>query len=154
MNFWKVLLLAIVLGVALWFLSPSRAIHDEPGVVEIGYLADDGPNTGAVNDAIRAFETESRQRHAQDPTHPIYRIISGQNASRDFTADPTRFLVSVAGGEPPDVILFDRYAVSEWASRGAFLKLDDFIARGLTSGDPDAIRPENYYKSCWDEVQV
>ncbi len=153
MNFWKVLLIAAALIAALWFLSPSRAIHDEPDVVEIGYLADDGPNTGAVNDAIRAFETESRQRHAQDPTHPIYRIISGQNASRDFTADPTRFLVSVAGGEPPDIILFDRYAVSEWASRGAFLKLDDFIARGLTSGDPDAIRPENYYKSCWDEVR-
>ncbi len=49
--------------------------------------------------------------------------------------------------------MFDRYAISEWAARGAFLKLDDFIARSLTSGDANAIRPENYYKSCWDEVR-
>ena len=152
MNFCKALLVLLFLGLALWFLSPSRAIHDQPGVVEISYLADNGPNSAAVDDAIRVFETDSQQRHAQDPSHPIYRVIRGQNASRDFTADPTRLLVSVAGGQPPDLILFDRYAVSEWAARGAFLKLDDFIARGLTSGDADAIRRENYYKSCWDEV--
>ncbi|HEX8280042.1 MAG TPA: extracellular solute-binding protein, partial [Chthoniobacterales bacterium] len=78
--------------------------------------------------------------------------MHGQNASRDLTADPTRFLVSVAGGEPPDLILFDRYAVSEWAARGAFAKLDDFLAREAASDNPEPIRAENYYKSCWDEV--
>ena len=58
----------------------------------------------------------------------------------------------MAGGQPPDLILFDRYAVSEWAARGAFMKLDPFLAREETSGEPDAIRPENYYRSCWEEV--
>ena len=58
----------------------------------------------------------------------------------------------MAGGQPPDLILFDRYAVSEWAARGAFMKLDPFLAGEATSGDPDAIRPENYYRSCWEEV--
>ena len=99
-----------------------------------------------------AFEAESRELHEKDPRHPIYRVITGQSASRDQTADPTRFLVSVAGGEPPDLILFDRYAVSEWAARGAFIKLDPFLAREAQSRDPDAIRPENYYRSCWEEV--
>src|SRR5450755_163901 len=143
MKLWKALLLVFALGLLLWFLSPTRAIHDETGVVEISYLGDNGPNSGAVDDAIRAFENESRQRHTQDEKQPIYRVIRGQNASRDLTADPTRFLVSVAGGQPPDVILFDRYAVSEWAARGAFSKLDDFIVHDASSENPDAIRPEN-----------
>ncbi|MFN2477234.1 MAG: extracellular solute-binding protein, partial [Chthoniobacterales bacterium] len=152
MQLWKALLAALALAIGLWFLSPSRAIHHERGVVEITYFADNGPNSAAVDDAIRAFETESRQAHAADPARPIYQVIRSQNASRDMTADPTRFLVSVAGGQPPDLILFDRYAVSEWAARGAFTKLDDFIAREAASGAADAIKPENYYNSAWDEV--
>src|SRR5439155_53717 len=87
-----------------------------------------------------------------DPAHPIYKIIKGQTASRGPTADPTRFLFSLAERMPPDFILFDRYAVSEWAARGAFTKLDEFVARESLNPAPDAIRPENFYKSCWDEV--
>src|SRR2546430_15832078 len=94
----------------------------------------------------------SQAAHEENPAHPIYKIIKGQTASRDPTADPTRFLVSVAGGSPPDLILFDRYAVSEWAARGAFTKLDEFVGRESNNPAPDAIRPENFYKSCWDEV--
>ncbi|HEX8679374.1 MAG TPA: extracellular solute-binding protein, partial [Chthoniobacterales bacterium] len=153
MNVWKALALALVLGAALWFLNPSRALQPaEEGVVEITYLGQSGPEAAALDDAFRLFERESRQRHARDPSQPIYRIVTGQNASRDQTADPTRFLVSVAGGAPPDLIRFDRYAVSEWAARGAFAKLDEFVAGDVSSDDPAAIRPENYYRSCWDEV--
>ncbi len=111
-----------------------------------------GPISGPVDDAIREFEQESRRAHAAEPSRPIYRVVSGQNASRDQTADPTRFLVSVAGGMPPDVIVFDRYAVSEWASRGTFESLDEYIQRDIGAGRPDAIRPEDFYKSCWDEA--
>ena len=121
-------------------------------MVELNYTGDAGANGAVMDDAFRAFEAQSRELHKKDPRHPIYRVINGQSASRDQTADPTRFLVSVAGGQPPDVILFDRYAVSEWAARGAFTKLDPFLAREAASADPDAIRPENYYRSCWEEV--
>src|SRR5207237_357810 len=40
----------------------------------------------------------------------------------------------------------------EWAARGAFAKLDDFVAADSASDDPAAVRMENFYKSCWDEV--
>src|SRR5258708_29160387 len=121
MNAWKTVATLLVLGVALWFLSPNRAIAPpEPGVVAIAYLGQGGADAAAMNDALRIFEAESGAAHARDPSHPIYRIVTGQNASRDQTADPTRFLVSVAGGMPPDLIRFDRYAISEWAARGAF----------------------------------
>jgi ABC-type sugar transport system permease subunit/ABC-type glycerol-3-phosphate transport system substrate-binding protein len=150
---WKLLLGAFLLLGALWFLNPERGIErNERSVVEIAYLGESGPEAASVEDAMREFETQSRIAHQNNPTHPIYRIVTGQTASRDQTADPTRFLVSVAGGRPPDLILFDRYAVSEWAARGAFAKLDEFVARESTNPAPDAIRPENFYKSCWDEV--
>ena len=173
---------AIVLTV-IWLLMPSRTVmHHEEGVVEIHYMGRAGPIQGALEDAIREFERLSRDRHALDPSYPIYRVISGQDASRGQTEDPTRFLVSLAGGMPPDVIDFDRFAISEWASRGAFTPLDDFLARdmsawdawvknpsllppwpGATNEPPRAaggleqaavlpIRQADYYPACWDEA--
>ncbi len=152
MNPWKIALYSALILTALWFLSPSRSAQaPEPGVVEITYMGG-GPISGEVGDAVREFEAMSRRIHEKDPSKPIYRVISGQNASRDQTEDPTRFLVGVAGGLPPDVIRFDRYAVTEWAARGAFADLTEFIERDKASSDPDAIRAEDYFDSCWDEV--
>jgi ABC-type sugar transport system permease subunit/ABC-type glycerol-3-phosphate transport system substrate-binding protein len=154
MSAWKIALYSALILTALWFLSPSRSQQaPEPGVVEITYVGrGGGPVSGALDDAIREFEQESREAHAKDPSKPIYHVVSGQNASRGQTEDPTRFLVSVAGGMPPDVILFDRYAVTEWAARGAFYPLDGFLAKDRASGDPDAIRAEDFFDSCWNEV--
>ncbi len=137
----------------LWLLSPSRSARlSEPGVVEISYMAPGGPIAQPMEDAVREFERASREAHARDPSRPIYRVISGQNASRDQTEDPSRFLVSVAGGMPPDVISFDRYAVSEWAARGAFTPLDPFLEEDLKARHPGAIRRSEFYPACWDEA--
>ena len=111
-----------------------------------------GPVSGPLSDVVRAFEEESRRAHAADPSKPIYRVISGQNASRGMTGDPTRFLLGVAGGMPPDVIYFDRFAVAEWSAREAFHDLTPFIERDMAAGHPDAIRREDYYPATWDEV--
>lgn len=82
--------------------------------------------------------------------HPGVEVVVSQNASRDQTSDPTRFLVSVAGGQPPDMIIFDRYAVAEWAARNAFRPLDDFVE--VERERPDGwILPENFYEAAWDE---
>ena len=119
----------------LWFLNPRAAVQKAlgPGTVEIQFMGNAGPVQGALEDAIREFERLSRKRHAVDPDYPIYRVVSGQNASRNQTEDPTRFLVSLAGGMPPDVIFFDRFAISEWAARGAFTPLDAYVSRDLES---------------------
>ena len=152
MSAWKVALYSAVILTALWFLSPSRSEKaPEPGVVEITYMGG-GPISGELGDAVRAFEEASREAHEKDPSKPVYRVISGQNASQNQTEDPTRFLVGVAGGMPPDVIRFDRYAVTEWAARGAFADLSGFIEQDKTSDDPDAIRAEDFFDSCWNEV--
>jgi multiple sugar transport system permease protein len=123
-GFWGVLLVTV-----LWWLAPQRTLTVEDGAVEIRYMGRGGPIQGALEDAVREFERLSRERHALDPSYPIYRVVSGQDASRGQTEDPTRFLVSLAGGTPPDVIDFDRFAISEWAARGAFTPLDEYVAR-------------------------
>ncbi len=155
MSAWKVALLSALILTGLWVLSPSRSAQaPEPGVVEINLFrrGAGAEERGALDDAVRTFEEDSNRAHEQDPSKPRYRVVSGQNASRNQTEDPTRFLVSVAGGMPPDVIVFDRFAVTEWASRGAFHPLDDFLVRERSGDRPDAIRAEDFYDSCWDEV--
>lgn len=99
-----------------------------------------GPLTQQLSHLLERFERDN----------PGVQIVVGQNASRDQTADPTRFLVSVAGGQPPDMIIFDRYAVAEWAARNAFLPLDEFIAEEAERPDGH-VRPENFYPAAWDE---
>ncbi len=115
---------------ALWFLSPSRSRLDATadGVVEIHYMAPSGPLKDAMEDAVREFEHLSRERHkATNGAYPIYKVVAGQHASQNQVEDPTRFILSLVGGEPPDVIYFDRFALSEWASRGTFRPLGDLV---------------------------
>ena len=77
-----------------------------------------GGMTEDYRDAIERFEQ----------ANPDLEVVVGNAAIRNATDDPQRFLTGVAGGVPPDVIYFDRYAVAEWASRGAFEPLDKYLA--------------------------
>ncbi|HDL77782.1 MAG TPA: extracellular solute-binding protein, partial [Lentisphaerae bacterium] len=145
------LVVTSLLALLLWLLAPHPSPEEAgAGVVEIHYMGPGGPIHGAMEDAIREFERLSQERHRVDPSYPIYKVISGQNASRHQTEDPTRFLVSLAGGTPPDVIFFDRFAISEWAARGAFTPLDGYLERDRQQWDrwqqqlrqdPDALPP-------------
>lgn len=151
----KAIIAGILVLLALWLLYPSRQITPvkDPNVVEIVYMGPAGPLSGAEADVIREFEVRSEKAHELDNSKPIYRVVSGQNASRDQTADPTRFLVSVAGDSSPDVIMFDRYAVAEWAARGGFEPLDDYIARDLAANPPlNTPSPDKFFKPTWDEA--
>ena len=145
---------ALLLSAILWYLYPVRQsdADTDANVVEIIYMAPGGPVEGAMDDAVREFERRSLEAHEADPAKPVYRVISGQNAARDQVADPTRFLVSVAGGVPPDVIYFDRYAVAEWAARGGFVPLDPYIERDLSKGREHTPDLNRFYKSCLDEA--
>src|SRR5690606_22553007 len=139
----------------LWWLYPPRQLSptQQPAdVVELTYMGPSGPLAGAMEDVIREFEAQSERAHAADPSKPIYRVVSGQNAARDQVSDPTRFLVSVAGKSPPDVIEFDRYAVAEWAARGGFEPLDRFIAADLAANRPETPQRAAYFPAAWDEA--
>ena len=151
MGYWKPIIGVAAVVAGLWWLYPSRRLddaHPAGNTVEIMFMGPGGPIQGAMEDIVLEFERASEQNHAKDASKPVYRIIAGQNAARNQVEDPTRFLVSVAGGTPPDVIFFDRYAVAEWAARGGFEPLDGFIARDFGSVDAFASR---FYSPCWEE---
>jgi multiple sugar transport system permease protein len=59
--------------------------------------------------------------------------------------NPQKLMTSIAGGVPPDVIHQDRFTIGDWASRDAFMPLDDFIKR-------DGINPSDFYPACWNEA--
>ncbi len=178
----KIGLYAVVTLTILWMLAPSPSEGEDDGAFEIHYMSPDGPIKDAMEAAVREFELLSKRRHAEDPSYPVYRVVAGQHASRDQVEDPTRFLLSLAGGNPPDVIFFDRFAISEWASKGAFTPLDEYLHEDLQAWDAwqsdtgtpapwpgalpeepraegaaalsgiEPVRQENFYPAAWDET--
>ncbi|MCL5269419.1 MAG: hypothetical protein M1457_02440 [bacterium] len=149
MSFWKTVGLVGVAAVLLWLLAPRRSSDvRDASVQEIIYMGQGAQLQNIFSDMFTAFERHSIEAHRKDPSKPIYRLVLSQQGTSDvdMTADPTRFMISVAGGMPPDVIFFDRFALGEWAVRGAFTPLDPFIEADLKAGRADAIRPGGYYK--------
>ncbi len=70
-------------------------------------------------------------------------------------SDAQKLMTAIAGGDPPDVIMQDRFTIGEWAARGAFLSLNKLIAasqRAETDGRSPAIDPQEFYSACWMEA--
>ncbi len=116
MNFWKFITVTLIAGLLLWFLYPSQDTETKKDVTELtiwapGYFLPELTFIG------KYFEKE----------HPEYKVIIGQSASRNMSSDNQRFLCSVAGGVPPDIIMFGRNAIIEWAARGAFESLNKYL---------------------------
>ncbi len=59
--------------------------------------------------------------------------------------DAQKLLTAVAGGDPPQVVIQDRFTVGQFASRGAFMALDEFLEKSGLSGD-------DFYASAWNEA--
>ena len=106
----------------------------------------------ASQDLIQAFE---KMHDGSDGTTPI-KIVMGQSATVDRQDDPQRLLTAVAGGAPPDVVFFDRFAVGEWANRNALIPLQEFLDADLRERpeDPLTLHPETFFTPCWEEANL
>ncbi len=134
-----VLLVAVsLLGAYLLYPKPAAKATGS-GVTEITYWT-----VPEFMDPIKPVLEEFERRN------PQYKVMMGTASVRDVAGDPTRFLLGVAGQVPPDVIFFDRFAIVEWASRGAFADLTPLIAADQSSFD--AIKEENYFPPTWKEA--
>ncbi len=105
--------------------------------------------TGDKADPLRTVAELFETKHQNDPDGG-YRVLVGSGTVLNSTEDSSRFLLGVAGGSPPDLMYYDRFAVVSHASRGAFEDLTPLIERDKNL--PDAIRPERYYASMWNET--
>jgi ABC-type glycerol-3-phosphate transport system substrate-binding protein len=82
--------------------------------------------------------------HQFEQENPQYKVIVSSSAERDTTSDGQRLLCAVAGGVPPDVYFFARFATGEWASRNALTDLGPMLA-AQDPNDPHRINLDEYY---------
>ncbi|BFH64434.1 ABC transporter substrate-binding protein [Paenibacillus azoreducens] len=113
--------------------SNSAGSGDKPGVTTVtmwhGLTSIDLEN---MNKVVTAFEEKN-------PTIKMNLVYTESSEGSD-----QKLLTAVAGGNPPDVALFDRFKVGTWAAQGS---LTDLSSMAETSG----IRREMYYPFAWDE---
>ena len=64
--------------------------------------------------------------------------------------NPQKLMTSIVGKTPPDLINQDRFTIGDWASRDTFMDLTALIERDRDR--PGGIRPEDFYKPCWEEA--
>ena len=84
------------------------------------------------------------QAKAFEKTHPDIEVVMGSPGGHGGM-DQQKLMTAIAGGYAPDVVWQDRFMISDWASRDAFIPLDDFIKR-------DHINPADYYEATWKEA--
>jgi multiple sugar transport system permease protein len=82
--------------------------------------------------------------HRFERKFPQYRVVMSRAAARDLTGDAQRLMSAIAGGVPPDVVFFDRFAIGEWAARGALTDLKPFLD-AQDSNDSNRLDLSQYY---------
>ena len=83
--------------------------------------------------------------------HPQYRVTSATATARDLVGDAQRLLSAIAGGVPPDLVFFDRFAIGEWASKHALEDLTPYL-ESQDPSDPRRIDFGQYYPWAVDEA--
>lgn len=116
-------------------VAPAPQIRQDVIVWGLGL----GPDSKGTEAVLRAFEERNPDLHV--------RILS-MGAGR---MNPQKLMTSIVGNVAPDVIIQDRFTIGDWASRGAFVALDDLIGRDAKI-DPLCPRPEQYYPAVWEEA--
>ncbi len=123
MERWRFILGSIGVGLLLYWLYPSATTSRDDDRTEVTVWFS-GVTFGRHRDVIDAFERR----------FPKYRAVLGSSAVRtglEGEGNPQRLMCGIAGGVPPEVVEYDRFAICQWASRNAFLDLTPLIERDL-----------------------
>ncbi len=133
-------LAAFACVVAWWTWSATRGTEAD-GRERIVFWADIGQMGEETYSLIHRFEQ----------LHPQYRVEMGSAVARDLTGDAQRLLTAIAGGVPPDLVFFDRFAVAQWADRGALTDLKPYLD-AQAKGVSDRLDLGEYYPWTVDEA--
>ncbi|WP_199613983.1 ABC transporter substrate-binding protein [Paenibacillus alkalitolerans] len=77
--------------------------------------------------------------------HPNIKVKMTFVETTGNTQASDKLLTAIAGGNPPDVALFDRFLIGSWAAKGSLTDLTGYVQ---TSG----INSSDYYEGLWWEV--
>lgn len=130
-------LLSVVLG-SILVLAAGFAQAPRKEVVVWGLSM--GPDSKGQDAVIREFEK-------RNPDLKVKLLSMGAGRM-----DPQKLMTSIVGNVAPDAINQDRFTISDWASRGAFLSLDEYMAADKGK-DPLCPTPEQYYAAPWEEAK-
>lgn len=169
----RLVITVVAVTALMWWLypKPPRSEHGDVTEVTIWF---NGVVEGRHIDVVDAFERR----------FPEYRGVLGSSAARtglEGEGNPQRLMCGIAGGVPPEVVEYDRFAIAQWAARKAFLDLTPLIAKDAealaaaraelarreAAGAPAeelarlaaeverldayAVRRDDYYPATWDE---
>jgi multiple sugar transport system permease protein len=95
----------------------------------------------AINENSQGHQAVLREFERRHPEYRVRAISLGAGGM-----DPQKLMTGIVGDVPPDVIFQDRFTISDWASRGAFMSLN-----GLLASDPTAPKSSAYYPATWKE---
>jgi len=169
----RICIIAIAAAVLMLWLYPAPPRSEQEDVTEVTIWFN-GVVEGRHIDVVDAFERR----------FPEYRGVLGSSAARtglEGEGNPQRLMCGIAGGVPPEVVEYDRFAIAQWAARDAFLDLNPLIEQdeadlralraeleqGRAAGWPQeridelaeridrldayAVRRGDYYAGTWDE---
>lgn len=125
----------VALAVLVCLPAPSSARQKKIRLVVWGLQS--GKETAGLDAQIAEFER-------RNPDIDVSNLAMGAG-----NMNPQKLMTSIVGGAPPDVINQDRFTIGDWASRGTFMPLDDFLA---AERGPNAIKADNYYPAAWNEA--
>ena len=127
-----------LLAVALASFLPSpNAVAAPEKIKLVVWGLQSGKETAGLDAQIAAFEKAN-------PDIDVSNLAMGAG-----NMNPQKLMTSIVGGVPPDVINQDRFTVGDWASRGTFQPLDDFLKE---ESGPDSVQASNYYPAAWNEA--
>jgi ABC-type sugar transport system permease subunit/ABC-type glycerol-3-phosphate transport system substrate-binding protein len=129
--------LLILLSVTLLGPRVSRA-DDKINLVIWGL--ESGEETKGQDAQIAEFEK-------RNPGIKVSALSMGAGAM-----NPQKLMTAIVGEVPPDLVRQDRFTVGDWASRGAFRPLNDFLAEDAAGNNPQAIKQADYVPATWSEV--
>jgi ABC-type sugar transport system permease subunit/ABC-type glycerol-3-phosphate transport system substrate-binding protein len=131
----------LVVAVSIWTWHSTRPETDSGKIPIVMWNGTTDLGT-EVYTALHDFELQN----------PQYKVIASSSASQDLTGDAQRLLCAVAGNVPPDLVWFDRFAIGEWAGRGALTDLNPYL-QNQKANDPYRIDLKDYYKFTLDEAR-
>lgn len=119
---------------ALSLVTPSLA---QKKIKLVVWGLQSGKETAGLDAQIAEFEK-------RNPEITVSNLSMGAG-----TMNPQKLMTAIVGGVPPDVINQDRFTIGDWASRGTFMPLDEFLA---SETGPEPVKAENYYPAAWNEA--
>ena len=134
----------VLAGLAAWSgVAHAQTVNDsasaKPRTVLTIWGISIGPDDKGTDDVVREFERRN----------PDIKVRMAKMGAGEM--NPTKLMTAIVGNVAPDLVRQDRFSLSDWASRNAFVDLNPLIARDRAT-DPMTPTPEQYYPSVWEEA--